>query len=448
MPSRKPVEKNPGRRVASPRRLSQRPRLVAGMVAASGRDGYAGASVSAVIANAGVSRPTFYDYFEDRDACFRASIEDVGEQLLEEATAALAGRSPQEAADALVEALLSYAAAQPARARFLMGDAMSGGPAALRARDEGVARLAAAVDLAQRALEPAAPAPDIDPRVLVGTLYRMIAARLRRGETAVQRLGEELLGWLRCYERPSAQRRWRVLAPRRIPGSPPAVPRLAINRMPRALGPGRPRIAEAQVAENQRLRVLHAIARLAGERGYAATTVADVTRLASVDGRVFYRLFSDKQQAFQAVQELAFQEIMDVTAKAFFAARGWPERSWQAARAMTAFLQQNLLAARVGFVDAYAAGPAAVQRIEDSQAAFMFFLQEGLAMRPRERPPSRVAMEAIVAAVFEIVYLQARRVKRVQIASMLPDVAHLWLTPFLGGEAADALIDERLERGA
>ncbi|MGO9762078.1 MAG: TetR/AcrR family transcriptional regulator, partial [Solirubrobacteraceae bacterium] len=49
------------------RKPSQRQRLLEGMVATANRDGYAGANVSAVIAEAGVSRPTFYEHFEDRD---------------------------------------------------------------------------------------------------------------------------------------------------------------------------------------------------------------------------------------------------------------------------------------------------------------------------------------------------------------------------------------------
>src|ERR1700733_912081 len=45
------------------RKSTQRERLLNGMIEVADRRGYAGASVSAVIAEAGVSRPTFYDYF-------------------------------------------------------------------------------------------------------------------------------------------------------------------------------------------------------------------------------------------------------------------------------------------------------------------------------------------------------------------------------------------------
>jgi hypothetical protein len=61
------------------------------------------------------------------------------------------------------------------------------------------------------------------------------------------------------------------------------------------------------------------------------------------------------------------------------------------------------------------------------------------------RTPSREAMEAVVAAIFEIVYLQARR-RRPQIAAMLGQIVHVWLTPFFGVEQADAFLDAQLPR--
>ena len=202
-------------------------------------------------------------------------------------------------------------------------------------------------------------------------------------------------------------------------------------------------MSEAEISENHRLRILYAAARLAESKGYTATTVGDITRLARVDGRVFYRLFSDKQDAFTAVHELGFQQVMDVTSKAFFAAEGWPQRSWEAGRALTQLLQANPLVANVGFVEAYAVGAGAVQRIEDSHTAFVFFLQEGLLYRPMENPPSRVAMEAIIASIFEVIYLQARNGEQLQVAGMLPYIAHLWLTPFMGPVEANRFIDSQ-----
>lgn len=104
--------------------------------------------------------------------------------------------------------------------------------------------------------------------------------------------------------------------------------------------------------------------------------------------------------------------------------------------------------AHIAFVEAYSVGPAAVQRIEDSHVAFLYFLEEGAAERGPGQAPSRVAMEAVIAGIFEVIYMQARRRKQAQIAAMFPYIAHIWLTPFLGVKASDVFIDRKMKRAA
>jgi AcrR family transcriptional regulator len=426
------------------RKSTQRERLLAGLTDVTNRRGYAAATVTAVIAGAGVSRPTFYEYFADRDDCFRRAIEEVQDELLAEVSAAVHDRPAEQAADGAVRAVISYASAKPALARFLMGESMAGGADALDARDRGIARIADEIEAARAVASAGAAVPDLEARVLVGSVYRMIATRLRRGEAAISKLTDDLLGWLSAYRRPADQRRWQALSLTPLQERSPHVPDVPLQRTPGVLPPGRPRLSEAEIAENHRLRILYAAARLAESKGYSASTVAEITKLASVDGSVFYRHFADKQEAFTAVHELGFQQVMDVTAKAFFATEGWPERSWEAGHALTQLLQANPLVAHIGFVEAYAVGPGAVQRIEDSHAAFMFFLQEGLLHTSAEGAPTRIGMEAVVASVFEIIYLRVRAGEESKISAVLPDIAHMWLTPFLGIGAADDFIERRL----
>src|ERR1017187_1086299 len=90
------------------RKSTQRQRLLAAMVAAANRDGYAGANVSEVIAAAGVSRPTFYDYFTDRDDCFVAAVADAQGRLLADVCAAVEDGPPERAAAGTVEALVAF----------------------------------------------------------------------------------------------------------------------------------------------------------------------------------------------------------------------------------------------------------------------------------------------------------------------------------------------------
>jgi AcrR family transcriptional regulator len=430
------------------RRSTQRERLLAGMVAAANRDGYASASVTAVITQAGVSRPTFYEYFNDRDDCFLAALSDAQARLAGEVENAARAAGAPRAAVASVQSLVEFASRKPALAQFVMNEAMTGGPRALEVRDAGIARIAMILDEAHAQLPAQTPYPAIPAAAMTGGVYRLLATRLRRGEPRISALADELSAWAESYNQPAGEQRWRTLQP--VDGTPPPSPYAEHEplRPPPTLPPGRPRLSEEEVAQNHRQRILYAAAQLAGEKGYAATKVADITRLAGVDGRPFYRLFRDKEDAFMAVHEIGFQQVMDVTAAAFFSAPDWPERSWEAGRAFTQFLQNNPLVAHVGFVEAHAVGPGAVQRVEDSHTAFTVFLQEGYQnLAVAMRAPSRLALEAIVTSVFELVYCETRKDETPKLAGLLGHILFIWLAPFLGAEGAEAFIDQKMKAG-
>jgi TetR/AcrR family transcriptional regulator len=425
------------------RKSTQRERLLAGMVAAANREGYAGANVSAVIAQAGVSRPTFYDYFEDRDDCFVATVIDIREELLAEIREKVADGPPERAAAAALETMVAFASSQPANARFLMKEALAGAPVALDARDEGIDQTAEVIEDAFKRVPAGTAIPDLPLAAVVGAIHRLLATRLRRGERVLAGLLADLLAWVDSYSSPAGEHRWGTLAPGPAPAPSPFLPRTAL-RAPQPLGPGRPRIGEEQVAENHRQRIMFATSQVVSEHGYTAATVSEITRRAGVDGREFYRLYGDKQEAFSAVHELGFQYLMAVTAGAFFAGSSWPERIWEAFRAATQSVQANPTAAHVGFVESYAVGPRGIQRVEDSRVAFTIFLQEGYRYDPQGASPSRLALEAIITAIFEISYREARASAQPQTAGLLAQIVHLCLTPFMGVEAANTFIEGKL----
>jgi AcrR family transcriptional regulator len=414
------------------------------MVYTASHDGYARANVSAVIAQAGVSRPTFYDYFADKDDCFLAAVRDTQQLLARRVGESVAAQPPEQATTAALEALLAFARAEPAMARLVANETMSAGGLALDVREQGIADLAAIVERAHANLAPTSQVPDISVDTALGAAYRLLAARLRRGERAPAGLLDDLLAWVRYYENRVEQHRWHDHSPAAEPTRSPFLPKTAM-RAPSPLPPGRPRVSEAEVAENHRLRIMFATARLVAEKSYSATTITDITKRSGLDARSFYKAFAEKQDAFMAVHELGFQELMAVTAGAFFAGASWPERVWEAARAFTQFLESHPTIARAGFVEAYAISPGAVQRVEDSHAAFTIFLHEGYQFRPGPRPPSRLALEAIVAAIFELVHRRVReRHGKPRLSGLLPSITHLCLTPFLGSVDANDFIDRAL----
>jgi AcrR family transcriptional regulator len=425
------------------RKGTQRARLLEGMLLAAVRKGYEGSSIAQVIAHAGVSRPTFYEYFADKESCFLAVHQAISEQLIDGVSKAVQAEPPERALQTGLRMLILSAEAEPDRARFLVNETLAGGHRVLDQRDWMVGRMEQIIEQARAKASPKASTPDLPTRAVVGGICGLLAPRLRRNEHDLRSLAEEITSWIDSYCHPTEHHRWRTLYP-----GPPLQPlkhtsKLAL-RTPLTLPPGRPRLSSAEVARNQRERILYATADVAARKGYTAATVSDITTTAGVDKRVFYANFRDKQQSFLAVHEFGFQQLMAACASAYFSGSSWPERIWEGIRAGAHFDATHPVLAHIGYVESHAVGSPAIQRVEVSHAAFKIFLQEG-SLRT-STPPPRPVHDAIASTIFEIGYHHARMRQIQQLPLLTPHATYLVLTPFLGRMEANDFVDEQLRR--
>ena len=414
------------------------------MIDIAGREGYADASIARVIAHAGVSRPTFYEYFADKEEGFLAALADAQQQVFAHVRQAIGREPPERAMAATIQALVAFADAQPTIARLVMNEPMACAGRALDARDEWIAGIAQIVEDAHERVPATTPIPDFSSRLLIGGIERQLAFRLRGGEP-VTRLLDDLLEWVKRYAAPAGEHRWRSLEPLAPPRPSPFLEVIQL-RAPAAGARGRGRLRDEELAEINRRRILIAAAQLSARKGYHATTLADIGGMAEVDARVLRRLFADKKEVFAAVHELHFQSLVAVTTRAFFSGERWPERVWEAGRAFAQSIEQNPHLAHVSFVEYYAAGPTGVQRNSELLLAFTVFLQEGYQYEPSDSSPSRVALAAIAATNFEAVYQRVRSSSEPGLPGLLAHAVFLELVPFLGTSETNRFIDEQLHK--
>jgi AcrR family transcriptional regulator len=121
---------------------SQRERLLEAAVRVVAAKGYAAATIGDLTKEAGVSRTTFYELFEDKEDCFLAAYDNAVEALVRQVVSAYESEEgwPDRAAAGLT-ALLETLAEEPALARLSLIDIGSVGPAAQRRYRAAVQRL-------------------------------------------------------------------------------------------------------------------------------------------------------------------------------------------------------------------------------------------------------------------------------------------------------------------
>lgn len=163
----------------------QRERLIAAMLRASSELGYRATNVQDVIERAGVSRPTFYEHFANKEDCFLDAF-DITAARLRERVAAAAEKGGENWRNRLrfgLETLLHFVATEPEAARTLIVEARAASVQAVLRRDALLDHFAACIDAQVRAHYPEAPAHSpITAAGIVGGCEALLYSRLNKGE--------------------------------------------------------------------------------------------------------------------------------------------------------------------------------------------------------------------------------------------------------------------------
>jgi AcrR family transcriptional regulator len=119
-------------------RAVQRERLLVAMLNAAADLGYLETNVQDVIDRAGVSRPTFYEHFSNKEDCFLAAFDTSADRLRKKVDAAArkGGDVWRERVRYSLEALLRFASREPDTARTMVVEARAASATAVRRRVE------------------------------------------------------------------------------------------------------------------------------------------------------------------------------------------------------------------------------------------------------------------------------------------------------------------------
>jgi AcrR family transcriptional regulator len=164
---------------------SQRGRILQAMIEAVAQRGYQETRVADVVEGAGVARKTFYDFFDDKEACFLAAYDQASAQLYEATAGAFNGRGDVRWAERIragIAALLDLLASWPEGARFAIVEVLAAGPKALARRDAALRQFTEFVEAGRR--ESSIELPGMTSVAIVGGVFELLYSEILHGATA------------------------------------------------------------------------------------------------------------------------------------------------------------------------------------------------------------------------------------------------------------------------
>jgi len=249
----------------------QRARILAAMTEVAAERGAAHVTVAHVVARSGVSRRTFYELFDDREACFLAAFDDAAAQIAARVVPAYGGEKRwRDRIRAALAELLEFLDEEPEAGRLCIVESLAAGPLALQRRARVIEIVKQALDDGHGKAKGNREPPPLTAEGVIGAVSSVLHARLtesspplRMGRSFAELLGP-LMGMIVLpYEGAAAATREieRPLAPR------PRRPRDA----------GRDPLRELDMRLTYRtVRVLLAVAQSPGASNRALADAADV----------------------------------------------------------------------------------------------------------------------------------------------------------------------------
>jgi AcrR family transcriptional regulator len=434
---------------ANPSATSQRERLLNGMAKAVAKRGYAQATVAQAIAQAGVSRSTFYEHFADKEECFLATCEALAPVLSGELLEAVGDVPWEERQRAMLSVVLDPSSSETAMHwRLLLTQARAGEPRIRAQRARFAAQLEGAFEALLDAPPRGAPTLDIPAKALLGGVRSVVSIqRYTHGAEDQDRLLDDLETWTASYAVPAGYERrdgaaWLELGQRLRAGPPRDSSANGRAGAGAGLPRGRSRLPANVVAGEHHRRIVQATAETMRAKGYAAATIADIVAAAGTSRGVFYEQFQNKQEAFLAAQTVTLQKGLTAASAAFFTGRTWPEQVWNGLDALLGFLAEVPDLAHLMLIEPYAAGRAAQDRVIDTMRTLSLFLEEGYHRGSRAELLPRTCSDAIAGAIHELLYDAAERERVEELRELLPQAVYVALAPFLGPVRARETVDE------
>jgi AcrR family transcriptional regulator len=193
---------------------------------------------------------------------------------------------------------------------------------------------------------------------------------------------------------------------------------------------------DSRICAVQRMRVLAAVADVACERGFEATTVTGVVRRAKVSRRTFYDLFQDRNEAFLAAFEDGVRRAENRVLPAYAAETGWVASVRAGLVTLLAFFDEEPQLAKLCVVQSLAAGPVVLERRAELLARITRTVDGQARDSLRGSGPPDLTAEGIVGGVLAILHARLSEKHPGPLVELEGPLMGMIVLPYLGTQAA------------
>ena len=173
---------------------------------------------------------------------------------------------------------------------------------------------------------------------------------------------------------------------------------------PPMLPRGRRALPRADYLEIQRARLIAAMRESAAGRGYAATSLGDLTSLAGVSKGTFYEAFPAKEDCFLAALQSTIEDAGAAVLDAHHHSPGdWIERLRAGFGALLAFAAARPSDTRMYVLETAAAGPRAIELRDQTLAMSAGMLRAALRAAPGDPEIEERGARALVGGIHQVI---------------------------------------------
>jgi AcrR family transcriptional regulator len=175
---------------------------------------------------------------------------------------------------------------------------------------------------------------------------------------------------------------------------------------------------------------MDAIAELSAERGYEATSIADIVRRAGVARKTMYDNFEGKEEVFLTALDGAVTEALERTEAGCEAAGSdWRQRIEGGLSALLVYVAEQPAYARMAMIESLSATPASSARYDHAMQQFIELLGRNV---PSGTNLPDTTEETLVGGAAWVLHQKIRRGEAEQAPDLLPELTEFVLSPYHG----------------